>query len=218
MPINHACFISYPHSIIGDSTQTFVDNFIEPLSRELGFLVQEKDSIYVDRKRLQPGAIWDPELTKAICESACMIVLYTPLYLCSEYCLREYVAMEILEEKRKKILGQEYNQQNGMIIPLVIPMYFDLPDKLKQIRQCVDVSEYKLRKFNTEDKNDRDLVSRIGAQIIYNLKKTRQIDESVFDIKCSDFDLPSVEDALHSWHMSSLMKYVTDPFPKWEQS
>ena len=49
-----------------------------------------------------------------------MIVVFTKLYESSDYCLREFLAMEQIEEGRKQMLGNKYDTTRRMIIPIVI--------------------------------------------------------------------------------------------------
>jgi hypothetical protein len=81
----------------------------------LGFFIVER--VYIDKDRLKPGYNYNEALSKAICESACMIVVFTSLYESSDYCLREFLTMEQIEEKRKQMLGNKYESTHRMIIP-----------------------------------------------------------------------------------------------------
>ena len=69
MHIKHACFISYRHTVHDD----LIKGVIGAIKLELGQqgLTQEP---YYDRSNLTTGDIYDPDLARAICESACMII------------------------------------------------------------------------------------------------------------------------------------------------
>jgi len=78
--------------------------------------------VYVDTKHLRGGDFVDKELPKALCESVCLVVVYTPIYFNEEktYCAREYRAMELLEEERKEALRRSgLYDGHGLIIPIV---------------------------------------------------------------------------------------------------
>src|SRR5688572_10736409 len=101
MTIKHACFISYPHPKQGKQFEKIIDQLIAALEDYLGFFIGEK--VYIDKERLRPGYNYNEALSKAICESACMIVVFTSLYASSDYCLREFFAMEQIEKIRKQV-------------------------------------------------------------------------------------------------------------------
>lgn len=212
MTIKNACFISYPHSRQGQSNQNFVKQLVKSLQHSIGYEVVE--GIYLDSARLEPGYIWNDALAQAICESACMIVLYTPLYPMSDYCLREFVAMEQIEEERKELLGNKYDRIKRMIIPLVIPGFSPLPEKITNI-QYEDVSSFKLKPIDTNKyKKARELIEKISEQILYNLEITKEINDHEKLSECDKFKVPDIKKAYDSWGISKPVDSPTDPFPK----
>ena len=111
MPLKYSCFISYRSRSV-----ELARDFQESLDRELRHWTTLP--IYRDEVRLDGGDFYNRELALALCQSACMVMIYTPTYfdLESTYCAREYRAMEILESTRLELLGQERNYQHGLII------------------------------------------------------------------------------------------------------
>src|SRR6185503_15991751 len=103
MPFKYACFISYPHG-----QHIVMKPFIEQLTEMLkGFLeIYMEEEVYKDDERLKPGYKFNESLAEAICQSVCMIVVYSPIYENRTYCLREYATMEKIEEDRFKLIGQ----------------------------------------------------------------------------------------------------------------
>jgi hypothetical protein len=96
-----------------------------------------------------PGYNFDEALFKAICQSICMVVVYSPKYEDHVYCLREYTAMERIEMKRKEILGNKASNEVGMIIPIVLRgLQEGLPDKIRIQRHCVDFSKFSTASMN----------------------------------------------------------------------
>jgi len=95
----HDIFISYPHMPQANLVTAFVDALVKTLE-----FLRVADSfpvpVYLDKQRLQPGFRWHPALSKALCQSRCMIAVYTDVYFSREYCLREWTAMTELEMKR----------------------------------------------------------------------------------------------------------------------
>ena len=97
MPFKPACFVSYCHGQ-GDLVKQFIEQLVKALK---SYLDPYFDScLFIDEERLKPAYRFNKALAKAICHSVCMIVVYMPKYERHPYCLQEYTAMEILEEKR----------------------------------------------------------------------------------------------------------------------
>lgn len=141
MAFKYACFVSYCHGQY-DLLKGFMDQLKAALKAELEPLLDE--SVYIDEERLKPGYRYNEALATAICESICMIVVYSPTYERHEYCLREFEGMERLETQRRRLLGLEENDPRGFIIPIVLRGFDQLPDRIKKRTQCVDFSRFSL--------------------------------------------------------------------------
>ena len=90
-------FFSYAHIDAKASP-----SLIEALTRKLETLVTVKlinaeFSIFYDETRLHTGDRWDPTIDKALRQSDILIVLFTPSWLQSDYCRKEYLAFEEVE-------------------------------------------------------------------------------------------------------------------------
>ncbi len=114
MPLKYSCFVSYRHS-----SDDIVTRLQTALETEIPKWLNLK--IYVDKSRLQGGNFFNGQLARALCESVCWIVIYTPTYFDKSYtyCAREYRAMEYLERRRLQLLNIPRNQQTGFIIPII---------------------------------------------------------------------------------------------------
>lgn len=119
----------------------FIDELKEQLKSSLDPYFD--DCVYIDEERLRPGFQFNEALGKALCQSACMVVVYVPKYDQHEYCVREFHAMELLEERRRALLGGNLPNEVGMIIPIVLrPGASGVPDKIRNRRQYSDFSRY----------------------------------------------------------------------------
>ena len=141
MPIKNACFISYVHGQ-GNFLKTFIEQLTQALKDYLDPYLQE--DVWYDKQGLIGGYDYNRALPRQICNSVVMIVVFTPRYEKSLYCLREFLAMENIERSRIRILGQSYDPVHRMIIPILLRASKDaLPPKIKNI-QHYDFTEYTL--------------------------------------------------------------------------
>jgi TIR domain len=141
MAFKYACFISYCHGQY-DLVKGFIDQLKTALKAELEPLMAEE--LYIDEERLQPGYHYNEALARAICESVCMIVVYSPKYERQEYCMREFEGMEQLEKKRGHLLGATADPQRGFIIPIILRGDDDVPERIKKYTHYTNFSRFTL--------------------------------------------------------------------------
>jgi hypothetical protein len=194
MPFKHSCFISHCHGQY-DLTKGFVtqvkdtfENCLEP------YFDQE---VYIDEARLQPGYHYNEELSRAIYQSFCMIVIYTPKYATHSYCLREFMAMRTLEKKRLDLLENKSSNM-GMIIPII---FRDDVGPLSKIRSIIedeiqycDFSKFSIT--NMEIRDNPDYVKKID-EIAKEMSNLYQKFEACYGdpcCECNSFRLPLDKD------------------------
>jgi hypothetical protein len=144
--LKYSCFISYRHPQNEyDLTKSFVEDLKTALKTYLGPLMSL--DVFIDEERLKPGYLFKEALAEAICQSVCLIVVYTPKYFdeSATYCAREYKAMLQLEVERKQFVP---NRKIGFIIPVVFRGPNEIPSELKNDRLYCDFSEYTLVESN----------------------------------------------------------------------
>jgi hypothetical protein len=140
MAFQYACFVSYPHGQF-ELMASFIEQLKSALDAYLDPLLDEQ--VYIDRQRLQPGYRYNEELAKAICQSVCMVVVYSPKYERHEYCVREYEAMVKLEESRRTMLGPA-GRGRGFIIPVILRGGDDIPPRIREHVHYTDFSRFTL--------------------------------------------------------------------------
>jgi hypothetical protein len=208
MTLQYSCFVSYSHGQ-GDLMRMFIEQLATALESSIGPYLDQK--VYVDDKRLMPGYNFDEALFKAICQSICMVVVYSPKYEDHVYCLREYTAMERIEMKRKEILGNKASNEVGMIIPIVLRgLQEGLPDKIRKQRHYVDFSKFSTASMNM--KRNSKYVKQIDwiAQIIFwHHQNFRDLGEDALDI-CDDLRPPSLGE-IEPWRVGP--RKLALPFP-----
>jgi hypothetical protein len=152
MAFKNSCFISYPHNA-GKSVDAFVDRLKLELADHLAQFVS--NPIRTDHD-FGTGVEFHPAIANEICESACLLVVYVPIYQRKAFCLREYAAMEELQAKRYAALQRNLSAQFGMILPLVFTGSEDkIPDWIKTHINYKDISKSTiagpLAVFDTDD-------------------------------------------------------------------
>lgn len=195
MPIRYACFISYPHGQT-ELTNRFIDELKTALAEQIeGF---QDEQVYLDKERLEPGHKFDEAIARAICESVCMIVVYSPRYEKHLYCLREYAAMEGLEAKRLKRIGTQEMKEKGMIIPVLFRGKDFLPEKIEKRIHYLDFENYLTPRTRIGDDETYARAIYDLAKYIYRLHCELQESDIDVCIECETFTLPS-EDEVKPW-------------------
>ena len=189
----YACFISYSHAK-QDLVRGFIGQFKAALEASLDPLVDLP--IYFDQDRLQGGYLYNEALAFALCQSACMVAVYSPVYERRPYCGREFEAMVRLEAKRLAMAGVARGR--GLIIPVVLRGFEDLPPRIKDGRHAVDFSQFTLAdKAMLRNRNFLAKVELI-AQQIYDHYRALQPVEAIACSDCTGFLLPA-EHELPPW-------------------
>ena len=221
MPIEYCCFISYPHGQ-GNVLQPLMKEFLEGLRAEVS--AQTRKRIWIDFECLEGGDRWNDKLAIDLCKSVCMIVVYTPLYFDPEnaFCAREYSAMEMLEEKRLRLLASA-SRNHGLIIPIVLRgekrlpsvikshQYYkfddlDLADPQVKIRQRYAreinrIAEYIIDRCYEFDSIGSDPCTECDTFALPNHDETRAYIQKVLDLRVGPDPLKTSSGA------------PTDPFP-----
>ncbi len=111
--MKNACFISYSHST-DPHYASVITTFAEQLDNQLA-LPMPKREIFRDNDRLKPGYLFQPALAQALCESSCMVMLFTPGYFdeAHPFCALEYLAMQELEQQRAAHLDIRCDSRYG---------------------------------------------------------------------------------------------------------
>jgi hypothetical protein len=172
----------------------FVEQLVEGFQSELGPYFTEEE-LYVDYERLQPGYKYNTALARSICRSVAMVVVYTPTYERSDYCLREYAAMQRLEQKRLAALAGTGADERGLVIPVVLRGRIEnLPESITRHTHYAD-----FRHFSTADKRlvrNHQYVDRIGELALYIHRLHVDLCAAgVEPEECDEFTLPNEADA-----------------------
>jgi hypothetical protein len=138
MPFTYSCFISYRRNPDGNK---FAEYFHTALANQLAHYTPL--SVFRDETDLEKGGGRYPnQLSQALCESVCMVMIYTPVYFNKQktYCAREYKSMEKLEAERVKILRRPVNKTLSLIIPVIYRGSERFPPVIKEQRTSHDLT------------------------------------------------------------------------------
>jgi hypothetical protein len=191
MAIEYCCFVSYPHGQ-DDVLVPFVQDFVKGLETEI--YAQQRRRVWADYKFLKSGNLLDESIGSELCRSACMVLLYTPLYFDSDHttCARELHAMLKLEEQRMATIP---NANHGLIIPIILRGRKKFPLALRENRLFKEFTDIE---FNDPKEKLREKYAKEIREIAeYIIDRCDQLDEALTDAPhdCDTYRLPSVEDA-----------------------
>lgn len=186
----HPCFISYVHPE-GDWARAAINLAVNALRSALEVDFGRERPPYIDTDRLNPGANHASQLAQAICNSACMVILYYPAYGYSDYCQRELQAMRQIEQCRRRLLGGKLDAYR-MFIPIVLRgRAQDLPDFVH--RDCVWL-DYSRQLLTSRDISGTTQVRERFFRVVDTISALcRVLDEAqaARGIDCRGFQLPA---------------------------
>jgi hypothetical protein len=187
MAIRYGCFFSYAHGR-HELMQRFKATLADALRCYLEPYFDNEDELFVDVEQLGGGDDLDHKIARAMCESVCMILIYTPKYEAHAYTRREYAAMRKLETERSKW----YALPSHLIIPVIMTQHPEqLPPQITESSFYVDFSRFTMAtadlKSNPEFLPDIDKMVRRIVTHYQCLKKYMPPGHD-----CNQFELPDV--------------------------
>ncbi|MBN2089215.1 toll/interleukin-1 receptor domain-containing protein [candidate division KSB1 bacterium] len=190
--------------------ERFVDDLYEALHNEV--LLLTGMDVFLDKTRLAGGEFYNVKLAKSLCQSICLIMIFTPQYFSTNhpYCAREYKAMELLEKARLKNINNNNLPTSGYIIPIILRRGTELPVEIITNRQYYNFSNFMLRDEPLKMHRDYDKIIRDIADYIY--QRYLEFENAGTDPceVCENFELPS-EVSIKDW--LETVKSTPAPFP-----
>jgi len=188
----HSCFISYRHPASkGNREEKLISHVVKAITDHVELYTHDH-AVYFDGKRLVPGYQYDERLANAICHSACMVIVYWPAYLESEYCKKEIAAMLDIEKKRRRLLGKELHGCR-LFIPIILRGNLDeLPEGVRKDCQYLDYKAQATKpNFNIgDDDKMSDELYRIAEYINTLCDKMKNASDKLFG-KCQQYVFPA---------------------------
>jgi len=191
--LKHVCFLSFPI----DSNSRLIEKAVEEIKTDLEEeLKAQLTKANLDNERHIVLAA-STRTAKDLCESACMVMIYTLRYFDQDdpLCAQEYQAMLLLEQTRLKELNIVQTKTTSFIIPIVIRGMKQLPQKINSSRQVFDFSKY----FTLGNKDRRMRTGYLNAieEIANHIVSHYMILEKRLPNSCSNcgnFELPKAQE------------------------
>jgi len=192
MAFEHGCFISHVHAKEA-LMQEFVDELAKALRSELEPLIGDfvDTTVYLDEERLKGGEKFNLSLARALCASACWVMVYVPQYFRREYCRREFGAMQILEAQRRNHPGIELKPNQGMIIPIILRGKREqLPAGLSEEVHCLEFSRFSTS--NSEILRHESFIDQIAERAAF-IEEVFQLGNGL-NHDCGQFSIPELDE------------------------
>ncbi len=212
MPLRNSTIISFRHGQEELSKQ-FIDQLYHGLSGEIeANLGRGVGPVFLDQERMAAGDLFNEEISRELCASATMVMVYTPSYfdLGKPYCAREYKAMLQLETARLQALNQPDQKTHGLIIPVLFRGEIHLPPEIRDNRLHYDFQSFLLshRKLSKHSKY-APMLRELGAYIAERYYALSALGPGAFD--CDNFALPTM-DSIREW-IQAIVPAAAPPLP-----
>ena len=187
MAIRYGCFFSYAHGR-HELMNTFKRTLSEAIRCYLEPYLDDEDELFIDTEQLGGGDDLDRRIAHAMCESVCMIVIYTPKYEAHAYTRREFAAMQQIEQER----SDWYPMPSHLTIPVIMTMHpGKLPPQITNASLWVDFSRFTMA--TTDLKSNPDFlpdIQKIVERIVTHYQFQKKFTPVGHD--CNQFMLPAV--------------------------
>jgi hypothetical protein len=187
MAIRYGCFFSYAHGK-HELMRRFKTTLADALRCYLEPYFDNEDELFIDTEQLGGGDDLDAKIARAMCESVCMVLIYTPKYEAHAYTRREYAAMRKLEAER----STWYRLPSQLIIPVIMTQHPDrLPPQISESTFYVDFSRFTMATADLASNPDfLPDIDRMVRRIVthYQYQKKHMPPEH----DCNQFVLPDV--------------------------
>jgi hypothetical protein len=187
MAIRYGCFFSYAHGR-HELMQRFKATLADALRCYLEPYFDDESELFVDTEQLGGGDDLDRKIARAMCESVCMIMIYTPKYEAHPYTRREYAGMRLLEAER----GKWYALPSHLIIPVIMTQHPDgLPSQITESTFYVDFSRFTMATADLKSNPDfLPDIDRMVRRIVTHYQYQKKYMPPGHD--CNQFVLPDV--------------------------
>jgi formylglycine-generating enzyme required for sulfatase activity len=171
----YSCYINYQGG--SEFLNNFAPGFYDLLTRELA--IGTDKPIFIASHEMEGGAGHSLTLAKAIYDSACYIVLWSPVNLGRDSLKRELELVRQLEERRSRLTGGSAKGRS-LILPVVLRGPALMPRALRNI-QFVDFSKIPItqRWFSTQAA--RSKIKSIVDFVIERCREAEQFPEAFGD-------------------------------------
>jgi TIR domain len=212
MSFTYSCFISYRHP--EDEEDELTATFVQDLKVALKSYISPwmEQGVYFDKDRSFPGYRLKDGMAQALCESVCLIVVYTPKYFSKKhtYCAREYSFMKQLDNERRKHLT---DKTRSLIIPVAFRGADYIPAELKDEVLYCDFSAYALGQ--TAIRKNRKYVQDLNkiAKHIYKIYLELEAVNPHPCESCQNIPLPDDTNPEFQQWLSDMIPHISNTLP-----
>lgn len=171
--------------------QEFVIELARALRSELEPLIGDRveTTVYLDEERLKGGEKFNLALARALCASACWVMVYVPQYFRRPYCQREFRAMQILEERRLSYPDIGLEPHKGMIIPIILRGKREqLPGGLSEEVHCLEFSRFSTA--SSEILRHESFIAQIAERAAF-IEEVFELGNGLVE-DCGQFSIPEL--------------------------
>lgn len=187
MANRYACFISYAQGQF-DLMNKFKTELIAALRCYLEPYLDNETELFIDTEQLGGGDDLERKIARAMCESAAMILIYTPRYELHKFTRREHAAMQLIEAER----AAWYELPSRLIIPVIMTRHpVGLPPQIANSTMYVDFSRFTMATPDLKS-NPQFIpaIEKIVTRIVQHVELQKISTPSSHD--CNQFVLPAV--------------------------
>ena len=187
MANRYACFISYAQGQF-DLMNKFKNEFVSALRCYLEPYLDNETELFIDVEQLGGGDDIDRKVARAMCESATMILIYTPKYELHRFTRREHAAMQLIEAER----ARWYDLPSHLIIPVIMTGHpHSLPPQIANSTMYVDFSRFTMATPDLKSNPEfSPAIGKIVERIVQHVELQKISTPSGHD--CNQFVLPDV--------------------------
>ena len=218
----HACFISYRNGTQPDDLNThnllttFAKQLKQALQNELDAYMpyDEMNHIFLDVDDLKPGEFIHSKISRELCQSICMIVVYTRSYFSRDklFCASELIGMLEKEKERCQQLGIQNPQQGCIITVLLRGRTEEIPTTLSQrVWHNFDkfsLSQTEIQKNPNFEQKVREIAEYIADHCEVLMERSQEQGLDLCE-NCLSFEIPDITEPTGKKQVSDYVASIT---------
>jgi len=112
---NYEIFVSYAH---GDDDQGFIASCVDRIETVFRKKTGDNPKIFIDHTDIMTSDIWESKISNGLNNSMILLSFVSPLYIQSEWCLKEYDEFVSREERCRE--SRNLPKYSGIVFPVLL--------------------------------------------------------------------------------------------------